>query len=181
MREKTLMISVSGIRGIVGQGLDPEVMGRFVGAYGTWLAEQAAPERPTVVIGRDGRVTGAMFARLTASLLQSVGCDVIDVGLATTPTVEMAVTGFNAQGGIILSASHNPAEWNALKLLNERGEFLSHEAGRALVARTESGQITYAFHDGCGSYREATYLSAHIESILALPLIDRQAIAARNF
>ena len=181
MREKTLMVSVSGIRGIVGHGLDPEVMGRFVGAYGTWLAEQSAPDRPTVVIGRDGRVTGAMYARLTASLLQSVGCDVIDVGLATTPTVEMAVTGFGAQGGIILSASHNPAEWNALKLLNEKGEFLSPEAGRALVARTEAGHISYASFDRCGSYREETYLSAHIESILTLPLIDRQAIAARKF
>ena len=117
------MISISGIRGVFGDGLDPVVLARFTAAYGTWARRRSGQANPVVVVGRDARVTGDVCARIVSATLQATGCSVVDVGLATTPTVEMAVMAEHAAGGIILSASHNPAEWNALKLLNEKGEF----------------------------------------------------------
>lgn len=183
----TLIASISGIRGIFGDGLDPAVLVRYAGAYGTWARRRAeADGRPArVVIGRDGRVTGPVCARLTAATLQSVGCDVIDCGLASTPTVEMAVLMEEAAGGIVLSASHNPAEWNALKLLNEKGEFLSAESGETvlrLAGEMQQAEGTGAVaYDEIGSYAERDFLEAHIDAILALDFIDADAIAARDF
>ncbi len=126
--KKTLIVSISGIRGLFGQGLDAAVLVRYAAAYGTWCRRQAE-RRPVVVIGRDGRVTGPLCAQIVAATLQSTGCHVIDAGLAATPTVAMAVLAEGAAGGIVLSASHNPPEWNALKLFNEKSEHLSHEEG----------------------------------------------------
>ncbi|MBT8213043.1 MAG: phosphoglucosamine mutase, partial [Acidimicrobiia bacterium] len=179
---KTLMVSISGIRGIFGSGLDPQVLVKYSSAFGAWCgqAERAAETMPTVVIGRDARVTGALCSQIVAATLQSVGCRVIDLGLATTPTVEMAVIGFGAQGGIVLSASHNPAEWNALKLLNGKGEFLSPEEGKAVIAMAEDGVETAAWTE-IGSYEERTYLDEHIQAIMDLEFIDRDRIAQRDF
>lgn len=175
-----LIASISGIRGVFGDGLDPATLVRYTAAYGSWLRARA-PRQPVVVVGRDGRVTGPLCARIVTATLQSVGCHVIDAGLATTPTVEMAVMKEGADGGIILSASHNPAEWNALKLLNERGEFLSAEDGQAVLDRAEAGEDFTVSYDRIGTYREADFLDYHIEQILALPYIDREAIAQRGF
>ncbi len=175
-----LIVSISGIRGVFGDGLSPDTLITYASAYGAWLRNRT-DHQPTVVVGRDGRVTGDVCSRLVTATLQSVGCHVIDAGLATTPTVEMGVLKAEADGGIILSASHNPAEWNALKLLNERGEFLNAEAGQAVIDRAESGEDFTVAYDQIGSYRTADFLDYHIERILALPYINPAAIAARNF
>ncbi|NNE36502.1 MAG: phosphoglucosamine mutase [Rhodothermales bacterium] len=179
---ETLIKSISGIRGIFGAGLDPEVLARFASAYGAWQRSRCGDHRkPVVVVGRDGRVTGEVCSAIVRATLQSCGCDVIDAGLATTPTVEMAVLFENADGGIILSASHNPAEWNALKLLNEKGEFLSPEEGQDVLARAESGEKATVAYDQIGSSRSTDYLDAHIQSILDLEFIDAETIAQRDF
>jgi phosphomannomutase len=175
-----LIVSISGIRGVFGDGLSPATLVKYTSAYGAWL-QARAKRQPTVVVGRDGRVTGEVCSRLVAATLQSVGCHVIDAGLATTPTVEMGVLKVEADGGIILSASHNPAEWNALKLLNERGEFLSAADGQAVIDRAESGDDFTVAYDQIGAYREVDFLPYHIEQILALPYIDPEQIAARDF
>lgn len=175
-----LIVSISGIRGVFGDGLSPANLVTYAAAYGSWLRDRAK-RQPTVVVGRDGRMTGEVCSRIVAATLQSVGCHVIDAGLATTPTVEMAVLKTKADGGIILSASHNPAEWNALKLLNERGEFLSAADGQAVIDRAESGEDFTVAYDEIGAYREGDFLPYHIEQILALPYIDPEAIAARDF
>jgi len=175
-----LIVSISGIRGVFGDGLAPATLVRFASAYGAWLRERAQ-RVPTVVVGRDGRVTGEVCSRIVTATLQSVGCHVLDAGLATTPTVEMGVLKEKADGGIILSASHNPAEWNALKLLNERGEFLSADDGQAVIDRAESGEDFTVSYDLLGTYRSANLLPYHIEQILALPYIDPEQIAARDF
>lgn len=179
--EGTLIASVSGIRGIVGRGLDPDVLVAYAGAYGTWCRQQSAAETPVVVVGRDARMSGAVCADIVMATLQSTGCTVIDAGLAPTPTVEMAVLLEEADGGIILSASHNPPEWNALKLLDEAGEFLSAEAGEAIKRRAESGAIEYVPADALGERRTGTYVSAHIDHILDLDLITPETIAAQDF
>lgn len=196
-----LVVSISGIRGVVGDGLDPEVLVRFVAAYAAWCREKAgaagasqagAAPRPTVVVGRDARVSGPILAEITMSTLQAAGLDVINAGLATTPTVEMAVVKERAAGGIILSASHNPAEWNALKLLGPTGEFLTPTEAEDVMARAGygAGQAApglgrqhnpWAAWDGLGGRAERDYLDMHIDAILALPEIDPRRIAARNF
>ncbi len=183
MKEKgTLIVSISGIRGIFGDGLDPAVLVKYAGAYGTWCRRRAASGgRPRVVVGRDARVTGAVCARITTATLQSAGCDVVDLGLATTPTVEMAVLAEQAAGGIVLSASHNPAAWNALKLLNEKGEFLSSEEGEAVIERAEAGGGETVAYDALGTCEAKDYLEAHIDAILNLDLIDAEKIAACGF
>lgn len=175
-----LIVSISGIRGVFGDGLDPATLVRFVSGYGAWLRD-ATGGAPTVVVGRDGRVTGDVCARIVTATLQSVGCHVIDAGLATTPTVEMGVLKAEADGGIILSASHNPAEWNALKLLNGRGEFLSAADGQAVIDRAESGDDFTVGYDEIGAYCQEDFLDYHIEQILALPYIDPSVIAKKNF
>jgi phosphomannomutase len=179
----TLIASISGIRGIFGDGLDPAVLVKYASAYGTWIVRRTKEggRRPVVVVGRDGRVTGELCARIVASTLQSTGCDVVDAGLATTPTVEMAVLIEQAAGGIILSASHNPAEWNALKLLNERGEFLLPEQGQEVIRIAEAGEARYVSYDRTGSYVQRDFLNVHIERILDLPFIDPAKISARGF
>lgn len=186
MASKTLMVSISGIRGIFGAGLDPATLVKYASAYGTWAKRRADKAdsgdfTATIVVGRDARVTGEVCARLVTATLQSCGLDVIDAGLATTPTVEMAVLQENAAGGIILSASHNPEEWNALKLLNERGEFLTPEQGKEVIQIAEDDASVAVGYEALGSYHEQDYLDAHIEAILALPFIDAGVIAQRGF
>ena len=181
--EGTLIVSISGIRGIVGDGLDPAVLVRFAGAYGTWCRRRAENDGrdPLVVVGRDARVTGPVCASLVMRTLQSTGCDVIDAGMTPTPTVEMAVLTEAAAGGIILTASHNPAAWNALKLLNEKGEFLSAEEGEAIIELADNEAAEYVRYDAMGTRRAHDYLGAHIDAIRALDVIDAEAIAAQDF
>jgi phosphomannomutase len=177
-----LIASISGVRGVFGDGLDPAVIVRYAAAFGAWCREQAAGGRPTVVVGRDGRTTGAVCARLVTATLQAAGCDVVDAGLATTPTVAMAVLETGAAGAVVLSASHNPAAWNALKLLDARSEFLGPEEAEAVIAMAERepGAYTVA-HDQIGGYRAEDFLDVHVRRILALPYVDPAAIRARGF
>ncbi|MFN1835875.1 phosphoglucosamine mutase [Balneola sp. MJW-20] len=171
-----LMISVSGIRGIFGTDLNPENLARFTAAYGTWL------KGGTVVLGRDSRVTGQICEDIVASTLMSVGCDVIKVGIVPTPTVAMGVLRHKAAGGIIISASHNPAQWNALKLLNEKSEFLDADQGKKVIEIAESGKFDYKSYEGIGNLIESDdLLEYHIEEILALPYIDADTIAKEDF
>jgi phosphomannomutase len=180
----TLIKSISGIRGTIGgkpgDTLSPIDAAKFTAAYGTWLLKKN--KQTTVVLGRDARISGEMLSNLVASTLQALGIDVINVGLSTTPTVEVMVTEMNAQGGIILTASHNPAEWNALKLLNERGEFVSAADGEEILQLAESDELHFADVNSLGKiiqYNNAIEL--HIEKILKLPVVDLQAIKAANF
>lgn len=180
-----LIKSISGIRGTIGgrsgDGLTPLDVVKFTAAFGQWL-RQRNPDRQTIVIGRDGRLSGEMVSKLVAATLQGLGLNVIDLGLSTTPTVELAVTGENAAGGIILTASHNPIQWNALKLLNEAGEFISAQDGADVLAIADAEAIDFAEVRKLGTYRtDDTWGQRHIDQILALPLVDRNAIAARNF
>ncbi|MFY7900164.1 MAG: phosphoglucosamine mutase, partial [Chitinophagaceae bacterium] len=179
-----LIKSISGIRGTiggkVGETLSPIDVVRFTAAYGTWLTQQSKNKK--VVIGRDGRISGEMVQNLVVSTLTALGLDVIDVGLSTTPTVEMAVTFNKAAGGIILTASHNPKEWNALKLLNHLGEFISGEDGAAILEMAANDNYTFASVDKLGKYtKDAEALDKHIEAVLAYPLVDIEAIQKANF
>jgi phosphomannomutase len=179
-----LIKSISGIRGIVGgkagESLTPQDVVRFTAAFGTWVMSRSQEHK--VVVGRDARTSGEMINRLVVSTLQSVGIDVIDLGLSTTPTVEIAVQDEQAGGGIIITASHNPGNWNALKLLNNNGEFISAEDGEAVLAIAEKNNIVYARAGSLGSYTlNNTYLQKHIKKILTLPLVDKTAITAANF
>lgn len=170
------MISVSGIRGIFGSHLNPENLVTFTAAYGTWL------DGGTVVVGRDSRVTGQICEDIVCATLQSVGCDVIKVGIAPTPTVAMGVLKHNAAGGIILTASHNPAQWNALKLLNSKSEFLDAEQGREVLDIAEKGVFAYKMFDEIGSIStDSSAIEYHIEKILELPYIDVESIKQKNF
>lgn len=180
-----LIKSISGIRGTIGgqsgNGLTPLDVVKFTAAFGQWL-KQRNPNQPTVVIGRDGRLSGEMVSKLVAATLQGLGLNVIDLSLSTTPTVELAVPGENAAGGIILTASHNPIQWNALKLLNEAGEFISAQDGEEVLAIAEAELFEFAEVRKLGQYRpDSTWLQKHIDQILSLPLVDRAAIAGRNF
>ncbi|OIN59643.1 phosphoglucosamine mutase [Arsenicibacter rosenii] len=185
-----LIKSISGIRGTIGgrsgEGLTPLDVVKFAAAYAQWLRQrrQAAGNTApaTVVIGRDARLSGDMVSRLVAATLQGMGVNVIDLGLSTTPTVEVAVPGEQADGGIILTASHNPIQWNALKLLNEKGEFISARDGAELLAIAEAETFEFAEVKKLGTYRtDDTWLRRHIDQILALPLVDREAIAHKKF
>lgn len=183
-----LIKSISGIRGTIGgrtgESLTPLDIVKFTAAFGQWLLnEQSGKQGPhTVVIGRDGRLSGPMVSQLVAATLQGMGLNVLDLGLSTTPTVEMAVPGEGAIGGIILTASHNPIQWNALKLLNSAGEFISGADGEALLTIADAESFTFADVKKLGTYRQDnTWLQKHIDRILALPLVDREAIVRRNF
>lgn len=182
----TLIKSISGIRGTIGgapgNGLTPVDAVKFASAYGTWLKSKSSSEKLKVVIGRDARISGKMISDLVCSTLCGLGIDVIDLGLSTTPTVEIAVPMEKANGGIILTASHNPKQWNALKLLNEKGEFISGSDGEKLLEIAEKEDFSFAEVDNLGSYSiDDSYLQKHVESILALPLVNKQAIQDANF
>mgnify|MGYP000120500557 CR=1 FL=1 len=182
----TLIKSISGIRGTIGgtvdNGLTPIDAVKFAAAYGSWLMERNPGEKIRVVIGRDARISGAMISDLVVSTLLGLGIDVINLGLSTTPTVEVAVPLENAQGGIILTASHNPKQWNALKLLNEKGEFISGKDGEEVLSIAEQERFIFAEVDDLGTVRnDDSYLQKHIDAILALPLVDKSAIAAADF
>lgn len=180
----SLIKSISGIRGTIGgkpgTGLTPIDVVKFTTAYGAWIANKNAGNK--IIIGRDGRISGEMVRNLVASTLQSCGFEVVDLGLSTTPTVEMAVKMENAAGGIILTASHNPKEWNALKLLNSTGEFLSAEDGQWILDYAENNEHSYAEIGKLGTLKtDDTYIQKHIDAILAHPLVDIKAISDKNF
>lgn len=179
-----LIKSISGIRGTIGgkpgKSLTPIDIVKFTSAYGAWVATQG--DNKTIVIGRDGRISGAMVRDLVAATLQSIGFNVIDLGLSTTPTVEMAVTAEKAAGGIILTASHNPKEWNALKLLNKDGEFISAADGQWILDYAEGGETMFAEINKIGHVTvDDSYIQKHIDIILAHPLVDVAAITKGNF
>ncbi|MGH7589921.1 MAG: phosphoglucosamine mutase, partial [Gemmatimonadales bacterium] len=172
------MISVSGMRGIVGTDLTPELIARHAAALGAWAKGSG---RPLVVLGRDSRTSGAMFARAAAAGIMSAGADVIDLGIVPTPTVQLAVEHHHAGAGLILTASHNPIEWNALKFVGPDGIFLDGEAGAAVRALAERGPERVRW-DGVGTVREdATAIDRHLELVLALPQLDRAALRKRRF
>lgn len=174
-----LMISVSGMRGRVGEALTPEVVARFAAGFGAWAAGQA--KTPRIVVGRDSRVSGPMFHRAVIAALQSVGCDVIDVGLTTTPTCQLAVEYHQAAGGLMISASHNPAEWNALKFIGPSGAFLEAHEG-AQMRRVVDGDIPRAPWDRLGAVTEdRDAIERHIQQVLALPYLNLQGIRERRF
>lgn len=182
----TLIKSISGIRGTIGgksgDSLTPLDVVKFTAAYGSWLKNTNTEKPLRVVIGRDARLSGKMVSDLVSATLVGLGFDVIDLGLSTTPTVEIAVPLENALGGIILTASHNPIQWNALKLLNSKGEFISGADGEALLAIAENDSAEYADVKSLGKIEtNDTYLQKHIEMILALPLVNKEAIAKANF
>ncbi len=184
----TLIVSISGIRGIFGDGLDAGVIVRYASAFGTWCSRRVQQQqnepgksRPLVVVGRDARVTGKICSSLVTASLQSAGCDVLDLDLATTPTVAMAVLHEKAAGGIILSASHNPAEWNALKLLGDYGEFLRAEQAEEVINIAQNNDFEAAGYEDIGVVERRDYLQQHIQAILDLPYIRPEKIAGRNF
>ncbi len=182
----TLIKSISGIRGTIGgtvnNGLTPVDAVKFAAAYGTWLQSAHPGKKLKVVIGRDARISGQMISNLVVSTLSGLGIGVVDLGLSTTPTVEIAVPMENAQGGIILTASHNPKQWNALKLLNHKGEFISGADGEMVLDIAEREAFDFAEVDDLGTITENdTYLQKHIDAVLSLPLVDKKAIADANF
>ena len=182
----TLIKSISGIRGTIGgkagEGLSPLDTVKFVSAYGQWLKDRSNTEKEKVVVGRDARISGEMVNQIVVGTLMGMGIDVVNIGLATTPTTEIAVTNEKAQGGIILTASHNPKQWNALKLLNEKGEFLSAADGVKILEIAEKESFNYAGVDDLGSVTERNdYLDIHIKQILDLQLVDVDTIKAANF
>lgn len=183
----TLIKSISGIRGTIGgkpgEGLSPVDVVKFTAAFGTWLMRQAdGKSKLTVVVGRDARMSGEMVNHLVAGTLCGLGIDVIDGGLSTTPTIEMAVVSEKANGGIILTASHNPKQWNALKLLNNKGEFISGKDGEEVLAIAEKDDFTFADVNKLGAVTQNNKLiDQHIASILALPLVDVTAIKKAGF
>lgn len=177
--------SISGIRGEIGgpagNGLTPLDIVKFVSAYATWVKNNN-PSAKKIVVGRDARMSGEMVRQVVCGTLMGMGLDVVDIGLASTPTTELAVTWLKADGGLILTASHNPRHWNALKLLNNEGEFLSAADGNQVLAIAESEAFNYADVDGLGKYYTDNTMNAkHIDSVLALELVDAEAIKSANF
>ena len=179
-----LVKSISGIRGTIGgrvaEGLSPVDVVRFVAAYAT-QRKAMLPDNKTIVVGRDARLSGEMVDQLVCGTLVGMGYDVINIGLATTPTTELAVTGLNAAGGIILTASHNPKQWNALKLLNEKGEFLNDVEGKEVLAIAEAEDFNFAEVDDLGHITRRDYLEDHVRDVMALELVDKAAIEAKNY
>ena len=181
----TLIKSISGIRGTIGgkpgDSLTPLDIVKFTSAFGTWIKRRANKSTVTIVVGRDARMSGAMLNDLVVGSLCGVGVNVVNIGLATTPTTEIAVTKESANGGLILTASHNPKQWNALKLLNEKGEFLSATDGAEVLEIAETESYDFAEVDDLGSASEKDYGQIHIEDVLSLDLVDVAAIKAANF
>ncbi|GAB3534421.1 phosphoglucosamine mutase [Pontibacter brevis] len=179
-----LIKSISGIRGTIGgqagEGLTPVDIVKFAAAFGTWVLQTNGISK--IIVGRDARLSGDMVNKLVCATLQGLGIDVVDVGLSTTPTVEMMVPAKKAGGGIILTASHNPKQWNALKLLNQKGEFISDEEGKLVLEIAEKESFNFAQVNDLGKYKQTdTALKKHIKAILELPLVDVEAIKAKNF
>ncbi|GGK75569.1 phosphoglucosamine mutase [Rufibacter glacialis] len=179
-----LIKSISGIRGTiggeVGQALTPVDVVKFAAAFGTWVLQTT--NNNTIIIGRDARLSGEMVNRLVAATLQGLGINVIDLGLSTTPTVEMAVPAKKAGGGIILTASHNPKQWNALKLLNQHGEFINDAEGKLVLELAEQESFQFAEVSKLGKYTQSDkFLKKHIKAVLDLPLVDMEAIKAKKF
>lgn len=180
-----LIKSISGIRGTIGgvpgQGLSPLDVVRFTAAYAWWLRKSSTGKKLKVIVGRDARISGEMVNALVCASLSGMGCDVINIGLATTPTTEIAVTGEGADGGIILTASHNPRQWNALKLLNRKGEFLSAGDGELVLQYAEKEEFIFAGVDDLGKITEKDYTREHVLKILDLPLVDTEVIRDAGF
>ncbi|MDE5957444.1 MAG: phosphoglucosamine mutase [Muribaculaceae bacterium] len=182
----SLIKSISGIRGTIGgrsgEGLGGVDIVKFTAAYAEFIKRSTGGKARKIVVGRDARISGGMVDKLVSGTLMAMGLDVVNIGLATTPTTEIAVTCEKADGGIIITASHNPTQWNALKLLNARGEFLNDAEGKQVIAIAEAEDFTFADVMELGKeYRNETYNERHIEMVLALPLVDREAIAKANF
>ena len=180
----TLIKSISGIRGTIGgkagEALTPTDIVKFTTAFGVWVKQQTDINK--IVIGRDARISGEMVRNLVVGTLQGIGIDVVDLDLSTTPTVEIAVPLEKAGGGIIITASHNPKQWNALKLLNHKGEFISDADGKNVLEIAELTDTNFAQVDDLGKVTlDNSYLQKHIDQILALPLVDVKAIKAANF
>ena len=179
----TLIKSISGIRGtlggVSGENLTPIDVVKYTSAYGSMLLQRKKGKK--VVVGRDARISGPMIHELVVNTLMALGMDVLDAGLCTTPTVEMAVIEEKAAGGIILTASHNPKQWNALKLLNHKGEFISAEDGEMVLQLAESTELSFAAVDHLGTRTQKDYLPMHIEKILALELVKPELIAAQKY
>ncbi len=182
----TLIKSISGIRGTiggkVGEGLSPLDIVKFSAAYGTWLQQENNAKKLNIVVGRDARISGPIVSDIVISTLRSLGINVLDLGLSTTPTVEVAVAMEKAHGGIILTASHNPKQWNALKLLNDKGEFISGEEGKKVLTIAEQEDFEFAEVDDLGKLSTSNdYIQKHIEAVLKLPYVDKDAITGANF
>lgn len=182
----TLIKSISGIRGTIGgkpsENLTPIDAVKFASSYGSWLKISSKKEKLKVVVGRDARISGSMIQQLVMNTLIGLGIDVVDLDLSTTPTVEVAVPLEKADGGIILTASHNPKQWNALKLLNEKGEFLNGDEGAQILEMAEKADFTFAEVDALGKIQRVDhYIDTHIEEVVMLPLVDAKKIAEANF
>ncbi len=181
----TLIKSISGIRGTIGgkpgEGLSPLDLVKFTASYATWAKQKSGKEKLKIVVGRDARISGPMVSSIVISTLTGMGCDVVNIGLATTPTTELAVTAENADGGIILTASHNPKQWNALKLLDTKGEFLNAADGEKVLQIAEAEDFRFASVDELGIVTEKDYTEYHIQHVLNLELVDRAAIEKANF
>lgn len=181
----TLIKSISGIRGTIGgkpgEGLSPLDVVKFTASYATWAKQQAGKKPITIVVGRDARISGEMVSSLVISTLNGMGCNVVNIGLATTPTTEIAVTEEKADGGIILTASHNPKQWNALKLLNSKGEFLNAAEGEKILEFAAAEDFTFAEVDMLGKTIEKNYTGIHIQNVLNLKLVDTEAIRNAGF
>ncbi len=182
----TLIKSISGIRGTIGgrpgEGLSPIDVVKFTAAYAAFIQEETPGKKLKIVVGRDARISGEMVNRLVTATLMGMGADVVDTGLSTTPTVELAVTAAGADGGIIITASHNPKQWNALKLLNREGEFLSAAQGEAILEIAEKGDFNFTDIDDLGQYiSDDTTIDQHIHRVLSLELVDAEAIRRAGF
>lgn len=181
----TLIKSISGIRGTIGgkpgEGLSPLDVVKFTASYVTWAKQSSGKEKLKIVVGRDARISGEMVSSLVIATLNGMGCDVVNIGLATTPTTEIAVTEESADGGIILTASHNPKQWNALKLLNSKGEFLNADEGATILEIAESEDFNFAEVDSLGRTSVKDYLEIHVQNVLDLELVDVEAIKKANF
>lgn len=181
----TLIKSISGIRGTIGasvqDGLNPITTAQFTAAYAQFIRQTSGVSRPKIVVGRDARLSGSMLKHIVLGTLMGMGCDIIDIDLATTPTTEMAVTGKGAHGGIILTASHNPKQWNALKLLNHKGEFINDAEGREVLRLAESNELSFSKVDDLGQVLEETsYLEQHVDAVLNATGVDVEAIRKAN-
>ncbi len=180
-----LIKSISGIRGTiggnVGDNLTPLDIVKFTAAFATWLKAHSESDNKKIVVGRDARISGPMVESLVEATLVGVGIDVVNIGMATTPTTEIAVKKEKAIGGIIITASHNPKQWNALKLLNSDGEFLSDKDGKEVLALAEKDKFTFAEVDDLGSVTHEDYTQAHIKDVINLDLVNKKAIKKENF